>query len=303
MFPLRPSCPSCNEKGSTDCADSAGPCNIVPRIIKTTNIWAIPFATSSDQINEPLGMELATDMAKKYGIYGYSMTKDELYRFLYGKSPNWKFNTPRNVVVEQTVNCVINLTNSIGGVKNAMDIISPIFNSTVAFDKIPPLASYGLKFIKKSDAIYITTDCAEDQPCLVFNRYALGPLEQICKDSGCLNKFMTLLNTPLFKRLTPIAINCQKKTASTTCMWCDSNGIHTVPTMQCMNLLNFGLIYLLCPEIAAYMPKYRTVIEPEIASVLIKKGAIRLVAFKRLHSQYAGNKKRHVRGRRGINSA
>jgi len=74
---------------NTDCTDAAGPCNIVPRIIKTTKIWAIPFATSSDQINEPLGMELATDMAKKYGIYGKSMTKVELYRFLYGNSPNW----------------------------------------------------------------------------------------------------------------------------------------------------------------------------------------------------------------------
>ena len=297
MFPLRPVASNekvahSNEKDGADCAAAAGPCNIVPRIVKTTNIWTLPFATSSDQINEPLGMELATDMAKKYGIYGNSMTKDELYRFLYGKSPNWKFDTPRKVVVEQTVNCMINLSNSIGGVKNAMDIISPIFNSTAAFDKIPPLASYGLKFIKRDDAIYITTDCAEDQPCLVFNLYVLGPLEQICKDSGCLSKFLSLMNTPLFRRLVPIAINCQKKTAKSTCLWCDSDGTHAVPTMQCMNLLNFGLIYLISPEIASYMPKYRTTIEPEVASVLISKGAggMKLGAFKRLQSQYSRNK-------------
>jgi len=178
---------------------------------------------------------------------------------------------------------MINLTNSIGGVQNAINNISPIFNTT-EFDKIPALASYGLKFIKKNGSIYITTDCAENQPCLVFNRYALGPLEQICKDSGCLAKFLSLLNSPLFKRLTPVAINCQKKTASSTCLWCDEDGTHAVPTMQCMNLLNFGLIYFICPEIAAYMPKYRAAIEPGIASVLLKKGAtgIKLAAFKRL---------------------
>jgi hypothetical protein len=276
-----------SSKPKDDKVTAAKLCNRVPRMVKSSGIWLLPMATSTDQINEPLGMSLAYDMATKFGIVNNAFTEAEFYNFLYGSSPNWSFDVPRKTVVQQTAMCMINLSNTKGGVENALGLLSPIFDFPV-FKQIPALASYGLKFSKRGNGVYITTDCAADQPCLVFNKYAEGPLEQICKDAGCLDKFVKTVSSPIFLRCVATAIKCQQKCASSSCMWNDDEGYHAVPTMKLMNLLNFALIFTLCPAIAAFMPKYSTPVAAPIANSLIQSNGegIRLPKFKRLNSKY-----------------
>jgi hypothetical protein len=161
------------------------------------------------------------------------------------------------------VNCVFNLTNTKDGFNNVIQLISPFINYT---SNIPPLASYGLKFTSSGN---ILTDCTTGQPCLTINKYILGPLQQICKDSGCLKKFLTVLKNPIFIESSILSIDCQAL-AEGPCMWNDpkDNQTYGVPISYPLWIVNFAFIYTLCPEIAAYMPKYRYRIPSQVVNAL-----------------------------------
>lgn len=264
-------------------------CGIIPGIALKKNMWLIPKTTDTTKINKPIGIKMAYHIAAKYGIIDSIFTKNEFYKFLYGSTPKneWKFDISREEVIKQTTQCLINLTNSIGGTINSTMLISPIINcgfDSITCTNIQPLSSYGLKYITKNNELYITTDCSVNQPCLNINSFLAGPLQQICHSSGCLNKAHKLLNNPLFVRCAILSKKCQDNCISTGCMFKDNGDYYGVPTQFSMWIVNFALIFMLRPELAAYMPMYKTKIPDDVAIALIDSNGegIRYEEYKHL---------------------
>ena len=251
-------CKSCSKK------KQKFTCDTVPQSQKILRLWKVPIALNNEQVNAPIGLALAHKIASNYRLTPF--TQEEFYKFLYGTSPNWPFKISRKEVIKNTVDCIINLTNTVGGVNNAISIISPFLQFKY---NIPPLASYGLKFKNSSSGPVILSDCTTGQPCLTFNQYIIGPLQKICKDSGCLNKLQNVLRNPIFIQGARISASCQASTEG-PCIWNDpvDGQSYGVPVSYAIWIVNFGFLYTLCPKIAAYIPKYRYRIPKQVASAL-----------------------------------
>jgi len=142
---------------------------------------APPRARRSRQINKPLGIERAAQLARALGIDERMILTEEQYRCLIG--------TPGNRTSDQQTFflCIRQLTNSKG-------------NAAI------PLSSYGLYVNEQGD---VRSVCAPDAPCLDVNALLVGPLEQIALQCGFLEKFLRLLNQTTLLRLIPGGFACQ----------------------------------------------------------------------------------------------
>lgn len=135
------------------------------------------------QINKPLGMKRAAQLAQALGIDQSMILTEKEYRCLIGGPGN---RTPD----QQTFFlCIRQLTNSKG-------------NAAI------PLSSYGLYVNNLGD---IRSVCAPDAPCLDVNALLVGPFEQIALECGFLDKFLRLLNQTPLLRLIPGGFACQDK--------------------------------------------------------------------------------------------
>ena len=139
-------------------------------------------ARRSEQINEPLGMERAAQLARALGIDESMILTEEQYRCLIG--------TPQERTPDQQTffQCIRNLTNSKG-------------NAAI------PLSSYGLYVDEQGD---VRSVCAPDAPCLAVNELLAGPFEQIAIQCGFLEKFLRLISQTPLLRLIPGGFACQK---------------------------------------------------------------------------------------------
>lgn len=133
------------------------------------------------QINEPLGMERAAQLARSLGIDESMILTKEQYRCLIGTPP-------RTQDQETFVRCIQQLTNSKG-------------NAAI------PLSSYGLYVNEEGD---IRSVCAPDAPCLDVNALLVGPFEKIAIQCGFLEKFLRMVSQTPFLRFIPGGFACQK---------------------------------------------------------------------------------------------
>ena len=139
-------------------------------------------ARRPEQINEPLGMERAAQLARALGIDESMILTEEQYRCLIG--------TPQERTPDQQTffQCIRNLTNSKG-------------NAAI------PLSSYGLYVDEQGD---VRSVCAPDAPCLAVNGLLAGPFEKIAIQCGFLEKFLRLISQTPLLRLIPGGFACQK---------------------------------------------------------------------------------------------
>jgi hypothetical protein len=146
------------------------------------------------QINEPLGMERAAELARSLGIDESMILTEQEYRCLIGTPPR----TPDQ---ETFFRCIQQLTNSKG-------------NAAI------PLSSYGLYVNEQGD---VRSVCAPDAPCLDVNALLAGPFEKIAIQCGFLEKFLRMVTQTPFLRLIPGGFACQKRSEpacliETTCV-------------------------------------------------------------------------------------
>lgn len=126
-----------------------------------------------DQINEPLGMERAEELARRLGIDESMILTAAEYQCLIG--------TPMDRTPEQEIiaDCIPDLTNSNGNPNGS-----------------PPLSSYGL-YVDQGN---VRSACSPGAPCLEFNELFLGPLEVLAARCGALEKLLRLVEaTPFFQ--------------------------------------------------------------------------------------------------------
>jgi hypothetical protein len=138
-------------------------------------------ARRADQINEPLGMKRAQQLAKALGMTDDMVLTADQYACTIGMPP-------RNQDQEIIYSCINNLTNSTG-------------NTDI------PLAGYGLSI---TDAGLVQSDCAPGAPCLVFNDLFAGPLEKIALQCGWASKLALLFRDTNFLQYIALGHSCQQ---------------------------------------------------------------------------------------------
>lgn len=158
-------------------------CRTTPQFEKL----APPIATRSDQINQPLGMERASELAELLGVDNKMILTDREYQCTIGLPPRGE---DRQIIFA----CMNNLTNSKG-------------NTNI------PLSSYGLGITDDPSADvpvgYVQSLCAPSAPCLVFNELFDGPLERIAAACGWEEKLARLLAETQFVEFGVEGANCQ----------------------------------------------------------------------------------------------
>ena len=133
-----------------------------------------------EQINQPLGLARAEEIAHRLGVGPDMILSDEEYRCVIGTEP-------RTETQEIIFECVADLTNSIG-------------NAEI------PLSSYGLDV--SPDGL-LRSNCAPEAPCLEFNELLTGPLEQLLAECGAEEKFLALVARTPFLEFGALGNECQ----------------------------------------------------------------------------------------------
>ncbi|MFL6499926.1 MAG: hypothetical protein ACJ8LL_04335 [Candidatus Udaeobacter sp.] len=138
-------------------------------------------ARRGKQINKPLGIERAAQLARDLGMDETMILTEKQYRCLIG--------TPGNRTPDQQTffRCIRQLTNSKG-------------NAAI------PLSSYGLYVNDEGD---VRSVCAPNAPCLDVNALLVGPFEQLALQCGFLEKFLRVLNQTPLLRIIPGGFACQ----------------------------------------------------------------------------------------------
>jgi hypothetical protein len=134
-----------------------------------------------DQINEPLGMKRAQQLATALGITDDMILTAAEYACTIGLPP-------RDQDQQIIYSCINNLTNSTGNTDT-------------------PLAGYGLAI---TDAGLVQSVCAPGAPCLVFNDLFKGPLEKIALHCGWASKLASLVRDTKFLQYIALGHGCQQ---------------------------------------------------------------------------------------------
>jgi len=162
-----------------------------PTACQTDPKWerlAPSVANRSHQINEPLGMERANELAGLLGIDKSMILTDQEYECTIGIPPR---DDDRKTIFA----CINNLTNSNG-------------NTNI------PLSSYGLAITDDRNGSVPAGDvqslCAPEAPCLVFNDLFHGPLERIAAVCGWETKLDRLVAETPFPQFAQAGAGCQE---------------------------------------------------------------------------------------------
>ena len=145
-------------------------------------------AKAPEQINEPLGLERANQLAQQLGIDKAMILTDQEYQCTIGVAPR---DTDRQLIF----GCITNLTNSTG-------------NTNI------PLSSYGLAITDDRNGSVPAGDvqslCAPNAPCLVFNGLFEGPLERIATVCGWETKLDRMVAETPFTEFAQDGGRCQE---------------------------------------------------------------------------------------------
>jgi hypothetical protein len=161
-----------------------------------------------DQINEPLGMRKAGQLARLLGIDDDMILTDEEYQCLIGTPP-------RDPAREIIFICSNDLTNSNG-------------NADI------PLSSYGLSLNEQGD---VRSDCAPKAPCLDFNDLLAGPLEEIAIECRFADKLARLVAKTPFLQFTEDGDPCQDDWEPSCIVEAACPGNSGQPNNSCQNSL------------------------------------------------------------------
>lgn len=167
-----------------------------PPYCQTTEPWralAPPVFQSADQINEPLGIEKADELAQALGISRDIILNDKEYQCVMGVPP-------RSRDQETLYACFIDFTASNG-------------NGVVV-----PFSSYGLNLNEQGDVLSL---CAPNAPCLEANQVFLK-LPDIAQRCHFTSKLQALLTQTRVTQFIAEGHECQTRTptaciAETTC--------------------------------------------------------------------------------------
>lgn len=166
-----------------------------PTACQTDPKWerlAPRVASRSHQINEPLGMERANELAGILGIDKSMILTDQEYECTIGTPPR---DDDRKTIFA----CIDNLTNSNG-------------NTNI------PLSSYGLAITDDRNGSVPAGDvqslCAPEAPCLVFNELFQGPLERIAAVCGWATKLARMVAETPFLEFAQAGAGCQESAGS-----------------------------------------------------------------------------------------
>jgi hypothetical protein len=174
----------------------------LPPICQTSPEWerlAPPVATKLEQINEPLGMERADEIAGSLGIQKDMILTDRELQCTIGASGRVTPDPEPTDDQKTILACLENLSNSTG----ATNI---------------PLSSYGLAItdpLTNPNALPgdvegdVQSLCAPRAPCLEFNDLFVGPLEKIAINCGWEKKLDRMLLRVPFARILADAKPCQ----------------------------------------------------------------------------------------------
>jgi hypothetical protein len=183
--------------GQDVCADGKGgdkcrwevQCQVEP----SSQRRAPPEFSNPDQINQPLGMAHATQLARKLGIDEDIVLTPEEYQCLIG-TPGQR--SPDQDTIDV---CIHDLTNSNG----VADI---------------PLSSYGLALddpLRPSESP-VRSVCAPQAACLRMNKVIAGPLEELANKCGFQDKLGRLfIETPIVRFLI-LGNACQSSSIAST---------------------------------------------------------------------------------------
>jgi hypothetical protein len=146
------------------------------------------------QINEPLGMERANQLAQQLGIDKAMILTDQEYQCTIGVPPR---DDDRQIIFA----CINNISNSKG-------------NTNI------PLSSYGLAITDDDNGSVPAGDvqslCAPNAPCLVFNDLFMGPLERIATVCGWETKLDRMVAQTPFTQFAQDGGRCQAFGGSTS---------------------------------------------------------------------------------------
>ncbi|HEY5141051.1 MAG TPA: hypothetical protein VIJ25_17310 [Methylococcales bacterium] len=139
-----------------------------------------------DEINQPLGMRKAKQLARLLGIDDDMVLTAEQYQCMITTSTSdpESLNVTRKIIYA----CSNDLTNSNGHADT-------------------PLSSYGLSLNEKGD---VRSNCAPKAPCLVFNKLLAGPLEALAKQCGFADKLARLVSETPFLQFAADGSACQE---------------------------------------------------------------------------------------------
>jgi hypothetical protein len=160
----------------------------LPPVCRTAPKWerlAPSVAKHPDQINQPLGLARANEIAEALLIDKSMILTDREYECTMGIPPR----TPNRQII---FSCLNNLTNSNG-------------NTNI------PLSSYGLALNNDGD---VQSLCAPNAPCLVFNDLFGGDLQKIALECGWAKKLDKMYALTPFKNVLMDAEPCQESAGS-----------------------------------------------------------------------------------------
>jgi hypothetical protein len=173
----------------------------LPPVCQTNPRWARlapPVATKPDQINEPLGMERAGEIARSLNIQKDMILTDREFQCTIGTAED------RSDYQKTILACLNNLSNS----KGTTNIPLSSYGLAITDPETNPNAPLGAR------AGNVQSLCAPYAPCLEFNFLFAGPLEEIAIMCGWEQKLdRMLLRTPFF-RILEDAQPCQESAGS-----------------------------------------------------------------------------------------
>ena len=206
------------------------------------------------QINVPLGSWRADKIAKEFGLDKSRALTPEQYRLLItgqgvGGQP------AQAKLIDESIRILTNTTGR------------PLYANVDGEPTASVLASYGLMVTTEG---LLQSVANESSPTRMVNLTPDGYLDQWCRDNQC-EKTVVALDTSAFRKEALFVIESQDQagyaqlvpnqrgTASSTV------GISMAPSVW---IVNFCLLYMLNPKLAALMPAYWTPIPSEVAQAI-----------------------------------
>ncbi len=226
--------------------------------VKYLEKYAPPRVTSNRQLNQPLGQEKADDIAKSLGLdKNLCFTKQQYLTFITGQGADGSGNPEDAKLVDESVKL---LTNTCG---------NPLIRIIDGKATKIILGSYGL--IVNEDGM-LESPANTDAPTRKVNEVIQpgGYLSTWCKANGA-EASLSMLYSSAYTIQLPFAIVAQHEGTDAELVLyqdCFNSAVTGMSMAPSIWEVNFCLIYVLNPELAAKMPAYWAPIPKKVVKAL-----------------------------------
>jgi hypothetical protein len=220
--------------------------------------WAPTQAPSARQINRPLGQAQADQIAGKLGIDKKRVFTEKQYlEFITGKGiggdPHWA------KLVDESVRIFTNTTGN-----PLLSKVDGTWTPTV-------LGSYGLFVNENGILMSLANDDAPTQQVNPVLTPVTGYLATWCRDNGCVDSLKMLYGESAYPGELLAGLLAQQTSAPVQLVPNDKRGAQTTVGMSMAPsiwIVNFILVYVLNPKVAAKMPAWWTPIPEDVVQAL-----------------------------------